>query len=549
MKGHPFSFLFFLTFLAIANSQGYAQKQDSSQYYYNKILYPAQSSDIPNAIQYYTLNSDIYISKHKDYEAISALRLIAIGQFEIGNIYESENVAVKAISIIDNSPHSDTLIEARKGLYNQLGKIYRVLEQFDKAIAAYNLALHFSKTPADSLTIWNNKATIYKDYGNYPKAVEQLEIALQKKNINKHPEEWARILDNLGYLQSKLNTRNGLVNLKKALNIRDSLQDAMGIFSSNKHLALYYFDHDDKQLAQYFATKAYETANSINSLTYLHEALTLFAIIKDDPKIVQLQKISDSIARQKQLAQNKYSFLIYNVEKEKKKTAEAELAREKEKSQKIIYLFLVIAVILVAIVIYIYLRESHKKKQIMQVHKTEARISKKVHDEVANDVYQLMTKLQGNLSDKEKILDGLENIYNKTRDISKENSAIEIGTNFSEQLNDLLLTYQTDATAISTRNLSTLEWEIIPKIKKETVYRVLQELMTNMKKYSHASAVLLTFQQNGKNITIEYTDNGQGCTLKNKNGLQNAENRIEAIKGTIIFESEPGNGFRSKIRI
>jgi len=73
--------------------------------------------------------------------------------------------------------------------------------------------------------------------------------------------------------------------------------------------------------------------------------------------------------------------------------------------------------------------------------------------------------------------------------------------------------------------------------------------MTNMKKHSGATAVLLNFRQQGKNISIAYSDNGKGCTLKNKNGLQNAENRIQAIKGTIIFESEPGNGFRSKISI
>ncbi|QQX77228.1 MULTISPECIES: sensor histidine kinase [Aequorivita] len=94
-----------------------------------------------------------------------------------------------------------------------------------------------------------------------------------------------------------------------------------------------------------------------------------------------------------------------------------------------------------------------------------------------------------------------------------------------------------------------LDWVSISEIKKVTVFRVLQELMTNMKKYSEASAVVLSFQQVGKKITIEYTDNGKGCIIKNKNGLQNAENRIHAIKGTITFDSEPGKGFKSKINI
>src|SRR5690606_14673708 len=235
--------------------------------------------------------------------------------------------------------------------------------------------------------------------------------------------------------------------------------------------------------------------------------------------------------------------------KERKNTLLAQLEKEEEKNQKIIFISLAIFLLLSSVFVFIALRLRHKKEKIVQLHTTEARISKKVHDEVANDVYQLMAKVQGSVGDKEALLDDLENIYNKTRDISKENSAIEIGANFSEQLKDLLLNYQSETTAIVTRNISTIEWEAIAKTKKTTIYRVLQELMTNMKKYSKATAVALTFHQEGKKIYIEYTDNGVGCTLKNKNGLQNAENRIQAIKGTITFDSEPGKGFRSKISI
>lgn len=549
MKAFSSSFLYFFIAFSIFGLKCYSQQKDSTRYYYNKIQYPAKSSDIPLAIQYYTAQSEKYLAAKNHYEAIKALRMIAIGQFEIGNTYDSESAAVKAIAIIENSPQSDTLIESRVGLYNQLGKIYRANDQPEKAIEVYNRALYFTRTTPDSMTLLNNKATVYKDSRQYQKALDQLELGLQKKNRKEYPSQLARLLDNKGYIQSKLNNPNALPNLNQALEIRDSLHDLMGIFSSNKHLALYYMERNDKQLAKSFATKAYETANKLNSLTYLEDALYLFAIMENDPKLTQLNTITDSIAKQKQMAQNKYAYLKYNVEKERKNTMEERLEKEQQKNQKIIFISLASFILLISIYLIITLRQKHKKEKIIEVHKTEARISKKVHDEVANDVYQLMAKVQGTDHDKEALLDDLEIIYTKTRDISKENSTIEIGADFSEQLKDLLLTYQTDTIAISTRNLATLDWEVIPKIKKETVYRVLQELMTNMKKYSKASAVLLTFKQNGKNITIEYTDNGIGCALKNKNGLQNAENRIQAIKGTITFESEPGNGFRSKISI
>jgi len=549
MNATRFSFLFFFSAILMSGLKVYSQQKDSTSYYYNKMLHPTQNTDIPLAIKYYTAQTEKYLVTNNNYEAIKALRIIAIGQFEIGNIYDSESAAVKAIAIIENSPQTDTLIESRKGFYNQLGKIYRASEQPKKAIEAYDLALRFSKTIADSLTIINNKATIYKDSKKYLKALELLELALNKKNSQQYPEQFARILDNLGYVQFKLNKPNALYNLNKALQIRDSLNDLMGRYSSNKSLALYYLDKGKKQRALSYINSANNIAQSINSPMYLEDALSLYIFMADDPKIKQYLSLSDSIAKQKQLAENKNAFIKYNVEKEQKNTAAAQLQQEKERGQKLLYMALGIFASVLSIFIILLLKVRHKKEKIIQVHNTESRISKKVHDEVANDVYHLMAKIQGNQNENESLLDDLEKIYNKTRDISKENSAIEIEADFSAQLNDLLLNYQNEKTTIATRNISKIEWESISEIKKTTIYRVLQELMTNMKKHSQATAVGLVFQQTAKKITINYTDNGTGCSLKNKNGLLNAENRIHAINGTITFDSEPGKGFRSKIMI
>ena len=550
MKTIYFSFLFYFLFVAESTAQTNVQKQsDSIAYHYHNILNPKQSTDVPNAIKFYDSLKLVHLKENKIYEAIEDLRLIAIGQNKIGYYFDSEVSTVEALKLIEESSESDTLIESRKGLYNQLGKNYRTNFQYENSLIAYNNALKFSRTLKDSITILNNKATIFKDLKQYSKALEQLNLALNKKIIEKNMIEYAMILDNLGMVQFKLNDTNALYNLNKALQIREGQKNLSGIYSSNKSLAIYYFDRNEKKQALHYANKAYAAAMTLNSITYIDDALSLFVTMSEDPKIVAFKTINDSITKQKQLAENKNAFIKYNVEKEKEKTAEAKLQQQKEKGQKLLFLILGISILILAVLVILLLRSRHKKEKIIQVHKTEARISKKVHDEVANDVYQLMAKLQGKYRDDEKIMDALEVIYNKTRDISKENSAIEIGNDFSEQLKDLLLSYETDRTAISTRYLASLDWKIVPKIKKETIYRVLQELMTNMKKYSNATAVLLTFHQNGKKITIDYTDNGIGCILKNKNGLQNVENRIHALKGSIIFDSEPGNGFRSKIRI
>src|SRR5690606_11233305 len=191
----------------------------------------------------------------------------------------------------------------------------------------------------------------------------------------------------------------------------------------------------------------------------------------------------------------------------------------------------------------------HKKDKIQVVFNTETHISKKVHDEVANDIYHVMTKLQRNSNNKEELLDDLEKVYNRTRDISKGISAINVKNNFNDLLYDLLISYKSNEVSVIANNLSKVDWKEIDDIKRATIYRVLQELMTNMRKHSKASIVLISFNQIKKNIIIDYKDNGIGCNLIRNNGLQNVENRIASLKGTITFESEKENGFRAKITI
>ena len=205
--------------------------------------------------------------------------------------------------------------------------------------------------------------------------------------------------------------------------------------------------------------------------------------------------------------------------------------------------------LLLTIFLYFIIKSRHKKEKLQEVYFTESRISKKVHDEVANDVYHIMTKLQSDKSSKDLILDDLEHVYLKTRDISKENSIIDVHENYDALLKDLLLSYKNDSINVITKNISKMDWNSLSDLKKITLFRVLQELMTNMRKHSKASLVALTVKASGKKITIDYKDNGIGCNLIKHNGLHNTENRMASINGTITFESEPGSGFKVQITV
>lgn len=142
------------------------------------------------------------------------------------------------------------------------------------------------------------------------------------------------------------------------------------------------------------------------------------------------------------------------------------MEQEKEHKTKIKYQFLVVLILLSGGPIYFLIKTKHKKDTLQQVYNTEKRISKKVHDEVANDMYQVITKLQSNAHTSEELLDDLEDIYLKTRDVSKANSTIDFSSPFEDVLNDLLLSYKSDATNIFTKGISTINWNAISNLKK-----------------------------------------------------------------------------------
>ncbi len=524
------------------------QEVDSVNYYYKILLNPQSSSDIPQAINYYTLLKEKNLKANNTYEAIKNLRMIAIGEFEIGNIFDSESATVEALEQVDAAVYSDTLIEARKGLYNQLGRCYRSIHKYNEALKAYGNALQFSKNQNDSLVVLNNRGNIYKDMKRFKFALEQFDIALTKNDVEKNSKAYARLLDNKGVVQAKLGSPEALRNMQKALTIREREKDLMGMYSSYRNLALYYFDNKDTTQALKFSEQAYQVANTLNGIYFIEDALSLSAIMNEDPKMVRYEKITDSIAIEKQLAQNKNAFIKYNVAKERKNTEAAQLENEKQKTWNIFIVAVALVSLVLAIIFYFAIRYKHRQEKITQVYTTEKRISKKVHDEVANDVYRLMAKLQSKPAENDEILDDLESIYNKSRDISKENSSIDV-ENFQEVVSDLLLGYENKDVSVVRRDANNIDWKTVSDIKKTNLFRVLQELMTNMAKHSEASTVVLNFEQKGKKISVKYADNGKGCKIKSKNGLQNAESRIKAINGTITFESEPNKGFKATIII
>ena len=150
------------------------------------------------------------------------------------------------------------------------------------------------------------------------------------------------------------------------------------------------------------------------------------------------------------------------------------------------------------------------------------------------------------------VAEKLDHIYKMSRDLSRETQPILTDSTFPEALSMSLQTYTTNHRKLILRGLESVEWDLIAPAKKVEIYRVLQELMTNMRKHSKASFIALVFKHEQNILTINYSDNGVGTALspeKRNAGLNNIESRMDSVNGQIIFESTINEGFRAALTI
>ncbi len=562
MKVNKTSFLFFWfialnIFCFVSHNLVAQNKKDSTLFYYKSITELKDVNYIGKSFEFFQKKADQQLLAGNNIKAAYYLELIALGQFKMGFPYESEVASVKALRLLDAVKDKAKSNDAKGRLSNQLGMIYRRLEDFENARRYYNQALELNKKTKDKIAIITNIGNTYADQNNFNKATETLLLFYNDALGLEASEIKATYFDNFGYFNLKIKNNRALKEMQKALKMRLELGDLSGLFSSYRHLSLFYSEKGNRTKARYFANKVKSLSDSIQTPAYQLEALALKLNLENNSDFKKYIDLNKQLISEKQLRENKFAAIKYNLgrneqllEENETKLLVSEFEKEKEITYKWLYLTLWVLVIILSILIFIALKSKHREDRVKEVYVTEKRISKKVHDEVANDVYQVMTRLQyEESSEKEELLDELEHIYNKTRDISRESGTIDLETNFSFVLNDLLLVYETEGLVIITRGLMDINWDIISEIKKTTIYRVLQELMTNMKKHSEATLVSISFKKNKNILEINYMDNGVGAELNRLGGLENVETRIHALRGTVIFSTKIGNGFKVNARI
>jgi tetratricopeptide (TPR) repeat protein len=495
---------------------------------------------LDSAFYYYNLAKESCTDKHGEDRAYTLLQIAIVQQY-IGDFYGSEETITVALANYKGTIY-------KPYLYNMLAVSYHEQKKYDDALQYYNKAFDSFEDPTGKTLAQNNIGLIYQEKNEHEKATQLFKPLLKKQN---RKIDTALILNNLGYSQFKLNQPEAYSNLLKSLQITDSLKDFIGSISTNIHLSEFFKDKDKNKSKQY-ALNAFIAAKKVNNpdeqLISLKWLIASSEGIESKKYAISFINFNDSLNLNRNSAKNQFAKIKYDS----KKAIENE---QKYKATMQIAVLSAIVVLFVALFLIYFIRKRNRNKLVASVYDTENRIAKKIHDELANDVYHAMafaeTQNLQKIENKEALIDNLEIIYTKARDISQTGNEIYTDERYGNFLLDLINSFNSSDVNIILKNISGIDWNKINPESKIALYRVIQELLVNMKKYSEANLVMLTFEDTIKRLQITYSDNGKGIDPAkfSKKGLQNAENRIQAIKGTFTFDKEVAKGCRVIIQI
>ena len=539
---------FLLLFILNCSKVDSTSEKNLGDYYYEKAEIDYYNKKYNSSFSLFNSSFQEFIAHKNPEKASRALAFQAIIQTIEGDYFGSEKTSTEALNLIQKSKISnDNLLVS---IYNQIALNKEYQKDFASSTFWYELAEKKNKDPYNSLVILNNIAVGFYEQGKYDKAI----IILKKINSKKIDslELKARIIDNLSYVMFLKNKNyKAEKGLFVALKIREKEKDLWGQNASHAHLAEYFLEKNPEK-SIYHSRKMFEIAKQLDSPDDQLEALQKLIALEPSEKskfyFSKYQKINDSLQTARSKAKNQFALIRYETEKEKTENAQNKI--------KILNRNIALLSLFSTIIISIFWYRKRKKqtereKELLkqekeiEVKNTQLKFSKKVHDVVANGLYQTMVEIQNidNLP-KENLLDKLENLYEKSRDISNENPQ-EKTLNFSEKISEMLSSFSCEEIKVLIIGNSENYWKQLSEISKKELFYILRELMVNMKKHSLATAVVLKFEINNNIFSVKYTDNGVGIKdfeKKYGSGIQNTENRIAKINGDINFEKNPKGG-------
>ncbi|WP_223033645.1 tetratricopeptide repeat-containing sensor histidine kinase [Hanstruepera marina] len=575
-----------------ANNQAYTlsvKLKDTlgiAETYWNKGSYYSEKGILDSSYYHYFQANNFYeLIGHKYYSA-KMLYNMAFIQSRLRDYVSSQAKLFQVISIYKALNKNLSLYKT----YNLLGSIYMDLEDYVSAIDYYTRSIESLLKVKQKGTYkeqsLNNLGLTYQKQKDYEKAIETFSDALKNDDLfDQDVKLYARLMDNLAYTRLLNKDTSGVkFNLLKSLHIRDSLNNFSGIVIAKLHIAEYFLLKKDTVEAINYSREANELANKImnkrdvlasllllskidkeNSSSYLKEHVLLTKNLEKHERLLRNKfarirfETDEYIHQAEKLSLQKYIILIssfgiililsllYFIRLQKRKNNELRLEKEQQKANEEIFKLML---------------EQHVKLEEGRL-KERYRISEELHDSILGKIFGTRMELGfldigGNEETKSKyelLVNGLQNIEGEIRDISHElkNENFLSKTDYISVITTLVKEKSLLGDFKYEINYhESMCWNEASAAIKLNCYRILQEALQNIVKYSNASLVKITLGFDNRILKLIIQDNGAGFNIKKSSkgiGIKNIQSRVKRLNGTFIIESKPNIGAILSIQI
>ncbi len=533
-----------------------------------------------SSYHYYYSAKEIYKLQDEKYLMGRMFFNMALVEKKVKDYIGSEASTYNAIKIFE--PLED--YERLYNCYNNLGIVFKNLEQYEESLEHHNKALvYLKKIKEKDLMLktrtLNNIGLVYRYQGKFNDAINIFEQALSYDSLfKKNPERYATLLDNLAYSKFLSGEASELPKLfYKSLEIRDSLGNKSGVAVSKLHLAEYYLEIKDTAQSLKYVSEARSSALESKNIKQVLNSLLLSSKIDskvgagylntyihiNDSLIKHERKIRDKFARIRYetddlKSENEkltdqiqwvllvssalifFGFLIYVITQQRTRNKELEMEQQQQRANEEIYNLMI-----------------DQQDKIEEGRKREKeRISLELHDGILGRLFGTRLSL-GSLNAKddanskrtrEQYINELQSIEEEVRNISHELGLdnFDKTTSYSTMITNLL-EEQSKITNFKYQieDDDRIVWTDIPGHIKINIYRIIQESVQNINKYAKAQNVILDFKKNNNHIILTIKDDGIGFNQEKRSsgiGLKNMKSRVTLLHGQFTINSVPGKG-------
>jgi len=208
---------------------------------------------------------------------------------------------------------------------------------------------------------------------------------------------------------------------------------------------------------------------------------------------------------------------------------------------------------------YQELKVAYEKQEDITILKERNKIAREIHDTLGHTLTTVIVETEAgkillnkdfNLAlekfdcAQDQLRKGLDDLRLSVRLLEKGDELVDFKTSLESFIKDtqkhtgLIIKYDID-----------LKGDINLQLRK-TLYRALQEGITNGIKHGGSTVFVFKLEMSGKSIDFLLQDNGKGCSAVIPGfGLKAMQERVKDLKGIMSFESEQDEGFILKISL